>query len=252
MQYDALVAQLRALKLTGMADALEQQLEQPATHDDLSFLERLSLLADRETCSRSNTRVARLLKAAQLKIQAQPDEVNYSHPRGLQKSAFAALLGGQWISGHQNVFLTGPTGCGKTYLACVLATQACRQGYSVRYFRTSRLLETLSIAHHDGRFSKLIAQLARTDVLLLDDWGLEKLDLGQRNDMLELMEDRHGSKSTMITSQLPVKDWHSSIGDATLADAILDRLVHNSHRVALKGKSMRSMDKTAKGLNPPS
>ena len=140
MQYDALVAQLRTLKLTGMADALEQQLEQPATHDDLSFLERLSLLADRETCSRSNTRVARLLKAAQLKIQAQPHEVNYSHPRGLQKSAFAALLSRQWISGHQNVFLTSPTGCGKTYLACVLATQACRQGYSVRYTvdRTSR------------------------------------------------------------------------------------------------------------------
>jgi len=153
MQTDALVAQLRTLKQTGMADALEQQLEQPATHDDLSFLERLSLLVDREACSRSNTRVARLLKTAKLKIQAQPDDVNYSHPRGLQKSAFAALLDGQWISGHQNVFLTGPTGCGKTYLACVLATQACRQGYSVRYFRTSRLLETLSIAHHDGRFS---------------------------------------------------------------------------------------------------
>ena len=174
MQHDALNAQLRTLKLTGMADALEQQLEQPATHDDLSFVERLSLLIDREACSRSNSRVARLLKAAQLKIQAQPDDVNYRHPRGLKKGAFAALLSGQWISGHQNVFLTGPTGCGKTYLGCVLATQACRQGYSVRYFRTSRLLETLSIAHHDGRFSKLIAQLAKTDVLLLDDWGLEK------------------------------------------------------------------------------
>ena len=247
MKYDALVAQLRTIKLTGMADALEQQLEQPATHDDLSFLERLSLLTDREACSRSNTRVARLLKAARLKIQAQPDDVNYSHPRGLQKSAFATLLSGQWISGHQNVFLTGPTGCGKTYLGCVLATQACRQGYSVRYFRTSRLLETLSIAHHDGRFAKLVAQLARTDLLVLDDWGLEKLNLGQRNDMLELKEDRHGSKSTLITSQLPVKDWHSSIGDATLADAILDRLVHNSHRVVLKGKSMRTMDVTATG-----
>ena len=174
MNHDALVAQLRTLKLTGMADAFEQQLEQPATHDDLSFQERLSLLIDREACARSNTRVARLLKAAQLKIQAQPTDVNYSHPRGLQKSAFAALLSGQWISGHQNVFLTGPTGCGKTYLACVLATQACRQGYSVRYFRTSRLLETLSIAHHDGRFAKLIAQIAKTDLLLLDDWGLKK------------------------------------------------------------------------------
>ena len=252
MQHDALITQLRSLKLGGIADALEQQLEQPATHDDLSFIERLSLLVDREACSRSNARVARLLKTAQLKIQAQPDDVNYTHPRGLNKSAFAALLSGQWISGHQNVFFTGPTGCGKTYLACVLATQACRQGYSVRYFRTSRLLETLSIAHHDGRFSKLIAQLAKTDVIVLDDWGLEKLDLGQRNDLLELMEDRHGSKSTLITSQLPVKQWHSAIGDATLADAILDRLVHNSHRIPLKGKSMRSMNAIEEEVNTPS
>ena len=252
MQHEALTTQLRTLKLIGMADAFEQQLEQPATHDDLSFTERLALLTDRESCYRSNTRVSRLLKAAQLKIQAQPDDVNYTHPRGLQKNAFAALLSGQWISGHQNVLLTGPTGCGKTYLGCVLATQACRQGYSVRYFRTSRLLETLSIAHHDGRFAKLIAQLARTDLVVLDDWGLEKLTLGQRNDVLELMEDRHGSRSTLITSQLPVKDWHAAIGDATLADAILDRLVHNSHRVALKGKSMRSMDPTAKGLTKAS
>lgn len=252
MQHDALITQLRSLKLGGIADALEQQLEQPATHDDLSFIERLSLLVDREACSRSNARVARLLKTAQLKIQAQPDDVNYTHPRGLNKSAFAALLSGQWIAGYQNVFLTGPTGCGKTYLACVLATQACRQGYSVRYFRTSRLLETLSIAHHDGRFSKLIAQLAKTDVIVLDDWGLEKLDLGQRNDLLELMEDRHGSKSTLITSQLPVKQWHSAIGDATLADAILDRLVHNSHRIPLKGKSMRSMNAIEEEVNNPS
>lgn len=252
MKHDALIAQLRTLKLSGMADSLDQQLEQPATYDDISFVERLSLLVDREACTRNNTRVTRLLKTAQLKIQAQPDEVNYSHPRGLQKSAFTALLSGQWISGHQNVFLTGPTGCGKTYLACVLATQACRQGYSVRYFRTSRLLEMLSIAHHDGRFSKLIAQLAKTDLLLLDDWGLEKLDLGQRNDLLELMEDRHGYKSTIITSQLPVKQWHSAIGDATLADAILDRLVHNSHRIVLKGQSMRALDSVAKSQNTPS
>lgn len=242
MQHEQLIGQLRALKLTGMADALEQQLEQPGTHEDLCFTERLSLMIDRETTARANTRVARLLKAAQLKVQAPPEHTNYRHPRGLQKSAFAGLLTSQWIAGHQNVLITGPTGCGKTYLGCVLATQACRHGYSVRYFRTSRLLEQLAIAHGDGRFAKLIAQFARTDLLVLDDWGLEKMTLGQRNDVLELMEDRHGARSTLITSQLPVKEWHGAIGDATLADAILDRLVHHSHRLPLKGTSMRALD----------
>ena len=142
---------------------------------------------------------------------------------------------------HHNVLITGPTGCGKTYLGCVLATQACRHGLSVRYFRTSRLLESLSIAHGDGRFTKLIAQLAKTDLLILDDWGLEKMTLSQRNDLLEIMEDRHGLKSTLITSQLPIIQWHKAIGDATLADAILDRLLHNSHKLKLKGESMRKV-----------
>jgi len=239
MQHNQMIQQLRTLKLTGMADAFELQAEHPSTHADLCFEERLALLIDRESCHRGNTRVERLLKAARLKLRVQAEEIDYAHPRGLQGSAFASLLSGQWISGHQNVLITGPTGCGKTYLGCALATQACRLGFSVRYFRTSRLLESLSIAHGDGRFSKLVAQLARTDLLVLDDWGLEKLDLGQRNDMLELMEDRHGSRSTLITSQLPVKNWHAAIGDATLADAILDRLLHNSYRLALKGESMR-------------
>ena len=139
------------------------------------------------------------------------------------------------------MLITGPTGCGKTYLGCVLATQACQLGYSVRYFRSSRLLDSLAIAHGDGRFTKLIAQIAKTDLLILDDWGLESLTLGQRNDVLELMEDRHGTRSTLITSQVPVKKWHGAIGDATLADAILDRLLHNSHRLQLKGESMRKV-----------
>ena len=222
-----------------MADAFEQQLEQPGTHSDLSFDERLCLLIDRESTHRGNNKVDRLLKAARLKLQAYPEDIDYEHPRGLHKSKLASLLSCQWIEQHQNVLITGPTGCGKTYLACVLATQACRQGYSVRYFRTSRLLDMLSVAHGDGRFSRLVNQLAKTDVVLLDDWGLEKLALGHRNDILELMEDRHGSRSTLITSQLPVKQWHGAIGDATLADAILDRLLRNSHRLLLKGESMR-------------
>jgi len=230
---------LRTLKLVGMAEGLAQQLSQPGTHDELGFDERLALLVDRETTYRENNKVHRLLKAAKLKLQAYPEEINYSHPRGLSKSQLADLLSGQWMHRHQNVLITGSTGCGKTYLACVLATQACRQGFSVRYYRTSRLLDALRIAHGDGRFAKLIGQLAKTDVLVLDDWGLEAMDLGNRNDLLEIMEDRHGHSSTLVTSQLPVKQWHEAIGDATLADAILDRLLHNAHRMNLKGESMR-------------
>ena len=230
---------LRQLKLTGMADGLEQQLAQPSTHAELGFEERLALLVDRETVYRTNNKVTRLLKVAKLKLQALPEDIDYRHPRGLNRSQFADLLSSHWIHQHHNVLITGPTGCGKTYLGCVLATQACRHGLSVRYFRTARLLEALSIAHGDGRFPKLVQQLAKTDVLVLDDWGLEKMTLSQRNDVLEIMEDRHGLKSTLITSQLPIAEWHKAIGDATLADAILDRLLHNSHKLKLKGESMR-------------
>lgn len=230
---------LRQLRLTGMAEGLEQQQAQPSTHEELGFDERLALLVDRENTYRQNNKITRLLKAAKLKLQAYPEDIDYRHPRGLQKSQLADLLSCHWIHQHHNVLISGPTGCGKTYLGCVLANQACRQGLSVRYFRTSRLPEALSIAHGDGRFSKLIQQLAKTDLLVLDDWGLEKMTLGQRNDVLEIMEDRHGLRSTLITSQLPINQWHKAIGDATLADAILDRLLHNSHKLTLKGESMR-------------
>ena len=241
MQHTQLIQQLRSLRVPGMVEALEQQFEQPGTHGDLSFEQRLSLMIDREMTHRSNNKIERLLKAAKLKLQAYPEDIDYQHPRGLQKDQFAGLLSCQWIAHHQNVIITGPTGCGKTYLGCVLATQACRLGYSVRYFRASRLLDTLAIAHGDGRFAKIINQIAKTDLLVLDDWGLETLTLGQRNDVLELMEDRHGIRSTLITSQVPVKKWHDAIGDPTLADAILDRLLHNAHRLQLKGESMRKI-----------
>jgi len=241
MQHAQLIQQLRTLRVPGMVEALEQQLEQPATHSDLCFEQRLSLMIDRELTYRSNNKIERLLRTAKLKLQAYPEDIDYQHPRGLKKDLFASLLSCQWIEQHNNVLLTGPTGCGKTYLGCVLATQACRLGYSVRYFRTSRLLDNLAIAHGDGRFTRLINQIAKTDLLVLDGWGLETLTLGQRNDVLELMEDRHASRSTLITSQVPVQKWHAAIGDETLADAILDRLLHNAHRINLKGESMRKV-----------
>ena len=247
MQHAQLIQQLRTLRVPGMVEALEQQLEQPATHNDLCFEQRLSLMIDRELTHRSNNKIERLLRAAKLKLQAYPEDIDYQHPRGLEKSQFASLLSCQWIEQHNNVLLTGPTGCGKTYLGCVLATQACRLGYSVRYFRASRLLDNLAIAHGDGRFARMINQIAKTDLLVLDDWGLETLTLGQRNDVLELMEDRHGSRSTLITSQVPVQKWHAAIGDETLADAILDRLLHNAHRINLKGESMRKVLSTLSG-----
>lgn len=168
------VQTLRSLKLTGMAEGLEQQQAQPSTHEELGFDERLALLVDREATYRNNNKVTRLLRVAKLKLQANPEDIDYRHPRGLQKSQLADLLSSHWIHQHHNVLITGPTGCGKTYLGCVLATQACRHGLSVRYFRTSRLLETLNIAHGDGRFTKLITQLAKTDLLILDDWGWKK------------------------------------------------------------------------------
>jgi len=233
--------QLHQLKLSGMADALELQWNQPQTYDDLSFDERLGLLINQEVTSREDKRLQRLLKAARFKLPARLEDIDYTHPRGLKKSQVAALQSGDWIHKKQNLVITGPTGCGKTYLACAIGHHACHQGYSVRYFRATRLFESLTISHGDGSYLKWIAQLAKADVLIVDDWGLETLTQSQRNDLLEIMEDRHGSKSTVFTSQLPTTKWHAYIGDATLADAILDRLLHNAHKLHLRGESMRKV-----------
>ncbi len=229
---------LRALKLTGMAEALAQQLEQPQTHE-LAFEQRLALLIEREQLSRDNRRLKRLLSAAKLRVSACIEDIDYAHQRGLKREQMAALASGEWIARAQNLCLTGPTGCGKTWLACALGNQACRQGRAVRYVRLPRLLEQLRIAHGDGSWSRLMGQLARTDLLVLDDWGLTKLNAAQRSDLMELIEERHGRHSILIASQLPVEAWHELIGEATLADAILDRLLHRAHRLALSGESMR-------------
>ena len=233
--------QLRLLKLGGMAHALEQQWESPNTYGELGFDERLELLVSQETTARANSRLQRLVKSARFKVAAQMHDIDYGHPRGLKQTQIASLQSGDWINNNQNLVITGPTGCGKTYLACALGNNACHQDKSVRYYRATRLFEMLTLGHGDGTYLKLINQLAKADVLIIDDWGLEQLTQSQRNDLLEIMEDRHGSKSTLVTSQLPTTKWHSFIGDPTLADAILDRLLHNAHKLQLKGESMRKM-----------
>nr|VFK33602.1 MAG: DNA replication protein DnaC [Candidatus Kentron sp. MB]VFK36067.1 MAG: DNA replication protein DnaC [Candidatus Kentron sp. MB]VFK77629.1 MAG: DNA replication protein DnaC [Candidatus Kentron sp. MB] len=214
--HHAQMEQLRSLILTGMAAALSLQWEQPAVYADLSFEQRLGMLLDKENMERENRRLVRLLQAAKLRVPACIEEIDYRHPRGLERAKIASLASCDWISHHHNLLITGP-GCGKTWLACALGNQACRQGFPVRYFRLPRLLEQLRIAHGDGSYPKLMAQLAKFQLLILDDWGIQKITAPQRSDLMELIEDRHGLRSTLIASQLPVDSWHEYIGEATLS-----------------------------------
>lgn len=230
--------QLQQLRLFGMARAFAEQQSVPNI-SSLSFEERLGLLVDRELSERESRLTASRLRRAKLKQSAVAEDVNYGAARSLDRTLFTRLLTCEWVREHQNVLMTGPTGVGKTWLACALVNQACRQGRTALYLRVPRLFEDLAVAHGDGRYGKLLTQLAKTDVLLLDDWGLALLTDAARRDLLEILDDRHGYRSTIVTSQLPLTSWHESIGDPTLADAILDRLVHNAHQLILTGESMR-------------
>ena len=231
---------LRELGLAGMARALEEQRRQPDA-TELTFEDRLAMLVDREALERDSKRLATRLRFAGLRQQATPEDVDLRAARGLDRAVFQRLVAGDWIIQHQNLLVTGPTGTGKTWLSCALGHRACRDNRSVLYQRVPRLLEALGLARGDGRYARMLKTLARVQLLILDDWGLAPLGAEQRRAQLEVVDDRHGRSSTIVTSQLPVDHWHEHIGSPTIADAVLDRLVHGAHRLELKGESMRKL-----------
>lgn len=233
---------LQSLKLTGMFKAYTEQMEMPDC-EGLSFDERFGLLLDREATERDNRRLKTRLKKAKLRLAASVEDIDYRQPRGLDKSLMLSLASCQWVRNHDNCIITGPTGAGKTYLACALGQKACREGYSVLYLRLPRLFRDLAVAKGDGRYTKLLTAFEKTDLIILDDWGTATLTDEQRRDLFEILEDRYDRRSTLIAAQLPVKHWHEIIGEPTLADAILDRLVHNVFTIKLKGESMRKKRK---------
>src|ERR1700675_2502008 len=233
--------QLKALKLDGMADALVE-LQNQAQATELSHAEWLALLLDREAANRNTRRFQIRLRSAKLRhSQAAIEDVDYRTPRRLDKALFQQLTTSKWIAEHRNLLVTGPCGIGKSWLACALAQKACRDGYTVVYARVPRLFADLELAHGDGRFTRLFRTLVKADLLILDDWGPDRLTANQRRDLMEIVEDRHGNGSTLITSQLPRDKWHDVIGEPTFADAILDRIVHNAYRLELDGPSMRKL-----------
>ena len=237
------IERLHALRLTGMATALGEQQGQPDLAS-LAFEDRLALLVEREVTAREDRRLTRLLQLAKLRLPAAAvEDLDFRSARGLDRALLLRLAAGEWIRHHQTVLIVGATGTGKTYVACALGQSACRHGLTVRYLRLPRLLHELGLARADGSYGKLLATLAKADLLILDDWGLAPLADRERRDLLEVLEDRYGRRATLVTSQLPLEHWHNCVGDPTFADAILDRLIHQAHRLILKGTSMRRQEK---------
>ena len=233
-----LFEQLRELRCHGMIEALQEQMQQSDIYQ-LSFDERFSLLIERECITRENRKLTCRLRQARLKANACIEDIDYSVSRGISRAVIKQLADCSWVGRKQNLLITGPTGTGKTWLACALANSACRKNFTARYLRLPRLFQALELARGDGSYPKLLASLEKIQLLILDDWGLAPMNDEQRRDLLEIMDDRHNQSSTIVTSQLPVKLWHEAIGDLTLGDAILDRLIHNAHRIDMKGESMR-------------
>ena len=238
MMHHPTLDKLQQLKLTGMLRALQEQEGIPDIRT-MPFEERLGLMVDREMTERDNRRMQTRLRMAKLKQNSALEDIDFKTPRGLDRSLIMKLAGCEWVAEHLNVLITGATGLGKTFLACALAHKACREGYSSHYVKLTRLFQELDIGRADGRYAKIMRQFAKADVLIMDEWGLAVLTDQHRRDLLEILDDRYNMRATIITSQLPIAHWHEAIGDPTLADAILDRVVHNSYKINLSGKTMR-------------
>ena len=238
MLIQPLLDKLTQLRLPGIRAGLEEQLQNPQ-YAELSFEDRLGLLVDLECTRRADNSLRRRIKTARFTLPATIEDLDLSPARGLERSLILELAQGEWIRRHLNILVLGPTGAGKSYMACALGHAACRQGFSVRYQRTSRLLHEIMLSHADGSYPKLLTKLARMQLLIFDDWLRDPLTPSQARDLLEVLDDRYGRSSTLVATQIPVEDWHAQFPDPTLGDAILDRLVHNSYRLDLKGESMR-------------
>lgn len=243
------MTKLLSMKLNGMAEAYEQQRQQ-ARMGDLSFEERFGMLVDSQWSWKEDRALKMRLYNAKFKLAALIEDIDYRAARGLQRAQITQLQNSEWVGYHQNVILTGPTGTGKTFLACALGHKACRDGYRVRYYVAAKLFRELTNAHADGSYTRLSNTLVKADLLIIDDWGMETLKEAQYRDFLEILDDRQGLGATLITSQFPTKLWHDTIGNPTVADAILDRLVHNAHCLELAGESMRKKGKKGSPRTP--